>query len=327
MSIISNPEMYRSTEKQWAQHPLPNYPNGFEMWYNNASFDNGYHASIFWGIVAGNPLLDLRVCNSKGKLVVESTQFLNPSDAIYSTESLDIKIGDNYYRGKFPSYEHSIHDGDNGAELVYESLTQPTIAELPDGIVLGHEATPDTLPFFSWFFRPRCKVSGKLIVAGKEIPVSGEGLSEHEWSTGSFLDAFHYWSFGCLPIGEHTLVYMEGHLSEKLGYQKAKWLWDWKGGKFYEYCRDCDYYIQKSDLAIDEGTGKPYPQKLVLMFEHSRIKGTITCDLKTIMQKQLYPGEEWEVLYTNGVYDCHAQMEIDDEKIDTKFSRMLETAF
>ena len=327
MAIISNPEMYRSSEKQWGHHPLPNHPGGFEIWYNNASFDNGYHVSIFWGSVGAVPLLDLRICDPRGSLVVESTRFFDPSEGVMSTEKLDIVLGENFYRGSFPKYEHFIHDGDNGVELVYDSLTQPTIGELPDGHVIGREGAPDTPIFFSWFMRPRCKVTGKLIVAGEEISVEGEGLSEHEWSTGGFLDVFHYWHFGCFPIGEHTLVYMEGLHSERLGFQKAKWLWDWKGDKFYEYCRDCDYFIEASDLEVEPTTGKSYPHTLVLMFEHSRIKGKITCNYKNSMQHQIYPGEGREILYSNCVYDCHAQMEIDNEKIDTKFTRMLETAF
>jgi len=326
MGIIADPEMYRTTEKHWAHHPLPNYPKAFEAWYNNGSYDNGYHSSLMWLVNEGTPMANLHICDPKGKLVVESIQLFDPGAWSASTETLDIKMDkNNYYRGKFPRYEHYVHDGNNnGVELVYESLTQPTLGELPDGAVIGRVSTPDTPVFFTWYFRPRCKITGKLIVAGKEIPVTGEGLSEHEWSSGNFLDTFQYWYFGCLPIGKHTLIYMAGHLSQKLGYQDAKFLWHWKGDKLYEYCRDGDYYIQASDLDIDKASGKIFPRKLVLIFDHSRIKGTVTCNFKALMQQLVFPGEGRDVLYSNCVYDCHAKMEIDKEKIDTKFSRILE---
>jgi hypothetical protein len=327
MAVISDPELYRTTEKHWGHHPLTGYATGFEVWYNNGSFNNGYHTSIFWGLIQGMPMVDLRICDPSGKLVVESTQMFDPSEWVASTETLDIRLGEqNYYRGKSSAFTHCIHDGDNGAELVFETLTQPTLGELPDGIVVGWENTPSTPTFFSWFFRPRCKVTGKLIVAGEEIPVTGEGLGEHEYSTGNFLDTFQYWYFGCLPIGQHTLVFMEGHLAESLGYQKVKWLWDWKGEKFYEHNRYCDYFIEASDLQLDPETEKSFPGKMVIFFEHSRIKGTVTCTHKTTMQQMLYPGIERKVLYHNGVYDCHAKMEIDGEKIETDFTRLLETA-
>ncbi len=324
MGIVFNPELYRAKEKHFAHYPMSAYPDKWETWHNDACYDNGYYSTVMWATNGPVILIDLHIVDPTGKKVVESMQFFQPEEYNASTESLDIKMGCNSYRGTYPKYHLSVHDGNNGVELDYESIIQPTISELPDGIGLGRITTPFTPVFVSWFFRPRNKIAGKLIVGGKEIPVNGEGWADHQYgNVDYFKDSVLYFFWGCLPLGDHTINFFDIQLTEKGGYRPIKWLWDWKGEKLYEYCRDCDFYIKAGD--IEEGD--TVPRKLEIIFEHSRIRGIIVCNFKTLIQKQQLDMGERTVTINRSSYECHAMLEIDNVKIDKTFTRILEAGY
>lgn len=326
MSIVFDPELYRATEKHFAPYPLP--PSSeykWQTWHTDAIYDNGYISTVMFATAGPIITAALQVVDPSGKPVVESMQFFEPEEFVFSTEGFDLKLGKNYYRGKFPKIEISIHDDEkNGAELVVESLVQPTISELPDGIGIGRVKTPNMPISVAWFFLPWNKITGKLIIKGKEIPVTGHGWSDHQFGTADFFkDACQYFYWGNFPLGEHTLTFFEAQATERGGYRPIKWLWDFKGEKLYEYCRDGDYYIQASD--IEEGD--TIPRKLVIVFEHSRIRGKVTCIWKALVQKQPVDAGERKVILNRSTYDCHAELEIDGEKIDTTFTRIVEVAY
>ncbi len=324
MGIVYDSEMYRATEKQFAHYPMPAYPDQWETWFTTGCYDNGYYSSVLWATNGPVIMVDLHIIDPSGNSVVDSMQFFQPEEYEASTESLNIRMGKNFYRGTYPEYHLSVHDGNNGIELDYEALIQPTMSELPDGIGIGRISTPFTPVFISWFFRPLNKITGKLLVGGKEIPVTGRGWADHQYgNVDYFKDAVNYGYWGCFQLGKHTITIYDILLSDKGGYRPIKWLWDWKGEKLYEYSRNCDFYIEASD--IEEGG--TVPRKLEFVFEHDRIRGIITCKYKMLMQKQVLELEDRTVTINRSVYDCHAMMEIDNEKINTTFSQIIEATY
>ena len=326
MGIVFDSEMYRATEKHFAPYPLPHSSeNKWQTWHTDACYDNGYYSTVMFATSGSIITVALQVVDPSGKPVVESMQFFDPDEYVFTTEGFGLMMGKNYYRGNFPSVEIYAHDDDgNGAELVVEALVQPTISELPDGIGIGRMKTPNMPVSVAWFFLPWNKITGKLIIQGKEIPVTGHGWSDHQFGTADFFkDACQYFYWGDFPLGNHTLTFFEAQTTERGGYRPIKWLWDFKGEKLYEYCRDCDYYIQASD--IEEGD--TVPRKLVIVFEHSRIRGKVTCIWKALIQKQEVDAGERKVILNRSAYDCHAELEIDGEKVDTNFTRIVEAGY
>jgi hypothetical protein len=326
MGIVFDSEMYRATEKHFAPYPLPpSSENKWQTWHTDACYDNGYFSTVMFATTGPIITVALQIVDANGKPVVESMQFFEPEDYVFSTEGYDLKMGGNIYRGKFPKIEIFVHDEDNnGAELVVEALVQPTLSELPDGIGIGRMKTPNMPVSVAWFFLPWNRITGKLIVQGKEIPVSGHGWSDHQFGTADFFkDACQYFYWANFPLGQHTVTLFEAQATERGGYRPIKWLWDFKGEKLYEYCRSADYYIEASD--IEEGD--TVPRKLVYVFEHNRIRGKVTCIWKTLIQKQSVDIGVRMVILNRSAYDCHAELEIDGEKIDTRFTRILEAAY
>jgi len=326
MSIVFDPELYRATEKHFAPYPLPpSSENKWQTWHTDACYDNGYYSTVMFATTGPIITAALQVVDASGKPVVESMQFFEPNEYVFTTEGFGVMMGKNYYRGNFPKVEIYVRDEDNnGAELVVEALVQPTLSELPDGVGIGRMKTPNMPVSVAWFFLPWNRITGKLIIQGKEIPVSGHGWSDHQFGTADFFkDACQYFYWGNFPLGEHTLTFFEAQATERGGYRPIKWLWDFKGDKLYEYCRDCDYYIQASE--IEEGD--TIPRKLVIVFEHSRIRGKVTCVWKALIQKQSVDAGERKVILNRSAYDCHAELEIDGEKVEAIFTRIMEAAY
>jgi hypothetical protein len=270
--------------------------------------------------------IPFHVVNSDGELVVESMQYFEPEEYKFSTEGYDLQMGENYCRAKFPKIEIFVKDEDgNGAELTVETLIQPTLSEYPDGVGIGRVKTP-TMPIsIAWIFMPWNKITGKLIVQGKEIPVSGHGWSDHQYGTDAdfFRGACQYYYWGILPLGEHTLTFFEAQGSRIGGHRPIKWLWDYKGDHIYEYIRDADFYVKLAD--VEEGD--TVPRELTVLFEHTRIRGVLTCKYKALLQKQVLASEGRTVILNRAAYDCHATLEIDGEPVDKTFVRIFETAY
>ena len=333
--MIANPEMYRPTDKEWAYHPMPEYPNSVQTWYHDVIFDNGYAAQIvlLWnGVMA---MLALWVSDAEGNMIVKTPPFpdtmmamYDPSTVTSSTETLDIKIGDNYLRQKSSRREMRFRQGNAGVELVFEALTQG-FKEPPGGAYIGREILPTTPFFMTYFHFPQCRVTGNLIVDGKEIPVRGMGMCDHQY-VNMYADRSHWyhWYWGALSdLPGHALVYWDGQFGEKLGFQRTKWLWVYKGEKLFHYSRNANIYIEPSDLVLYKETGAAYPRKLVFTIDENDVKGTLTHKIKHIlaspttgMSTSLPDGDSTQQAMADRIYfrflsDVAVKLEVGGEKI------------
>src|SRR4030042_3241701 len=174
-----NPEIYKPSEKHFAWHPQPDNPQALQWWYHEAVFDNGYATAIVFNLTEVGGVITLDICDPDGNRTTEMPIF-PPDQLVYSTEILDIKAGENFIRGNSSRYELHVRSGDNGADLVYEATTQGWM-EPRDGVYIGRATFPATTPHFAYYNYCRCDINGKLLVAGKEIPVKGDGYRDHQW--------------------------------------------------------------------------------------------------------------------------------------------------
>ncbi len=323
-----NSEFYRTREKHMAFHPQPGLPDASQWWFHDAIFSNGYYMQLMFHFTPAKASIWFHICDSDGNLT-HVTPVFHPSMVVASTETCDVRIGENRMFGKFPRYEIHFRQGDIGADLVYECLTQE-LFEPPDGVFIGREQCPATPQYMAWVFRPRSKITGKLIVAGKEIPVEGEGYADHQWqnaSMGQFQN--HYWYWGSLYLPKYTIIWWDTQLNQTFGFQRAKWLWALKGEKLFEYSSHADMYIELDNLEISPVTGVTYPRKMILMLDEPKIKGTAIYTVKQILQDvpisafgvQLAPGQKVGLKhYYRYLSECHSEFEIEGERIvaDTK---------
>ncbi|MBQ6622287.1 MAG: hypothetical protein IJH75_05590 [Mogibacterium sp.] len=331
MGVVYDPALYRADEKRFAPYKFPEYVKApWQTWHTDFVFDNGWSGTMMLSFTGPMRCVLLNLLAPDGKLT-ETIQFIDEEDVIIDENGYDIQMGpDNYFRAKFPILKMHADDKANncGLDLTVETLIEPTISELPDGIGIGRINTPNMPVSVAWYYMPWNKITGTLKVDGKTFPVNGYGWSDHQFGTADFFgDACHYFYWGNFPIGgnsgENLITIFEAQGGPHQGYRPIKWVWNFKDGKVYSYDRDADFYIYCED--IPEGDTVPHTLKYV--FEGDRIRGVIEGKWLRTMMKQAVDQLPFHAILNRSLYDCHAEMEIDGEKIVTDFTRILEACY
>jgi len=315
-------ELYKPIKIDDAFHCQPS--PGFEWWYFDAAFDNGYSLVTSWHIAgkAAEPepevpepgRIAFAIYDPEGKRMDTAVGF--PVNAVSALrETCDVKMGDNHLHGEIPKYEIHFRSGDLGGDLVYENLTQG-FRYPPDGVKYLTQEPP---MYMGWAVaQPRAKVTGKLILAGKEIPVNGVGYHDHNWGPVPMIEFYGYWYWGRLFLPNHTFLYSTGESSKSTGSQRLCSLIAFKGEKLFEclYVSN-DLYEEASDIEVDELTGAEYPRKLVIKIDSSRIKGQVTHRIKKLIESHAGPPQATKkTQYCRFLSDCHVELDMESEKIE-----------
>lgn len=215
-----NREIYIPTKKDMAYLPMPGYPKANQWWYYDAVFDNGYTMNMAWRCTDLQANIILEIMDPDGKVVGKRVKFPR-NKVIASTEVHDITMGANRIYGEYPKYYSNFQADDVGEKLVYDCTVQE-FKEPPDGCYIGRGAAPATPRFFAYVLRPRCKVSGTLIVNGKKIPVKGEGYCDHQWGNCAFPEeAVYYWYWSRAFLPQHTIFWWESQLDETMATRES----------------------------------------------------------------------------------------------------------
>lgn len=318
-------ELWKPSEKDFAFLPPSGSPAAICWWYRDQIFDDGSTLVIMYTVnEASNSGISVQISDPDGNMVARSFSF-PPSEVTTSTEALDIKMGDTRYFGKFPRYEMHIRGDDLEIDLFFEQLVQG-VRVPPDGVFIGRQQPRATPKYTGWVVLPRHKVTGRLIVAGKDIPVNGHGYGDHGWSPIGFLDMYHFvWARLHLP--DHTFVFWDIMLDESSGFQKVKYLIALKGDKLLECSPGKgDYYVDLKEFDIDPVTQLARPRKIVFTIDHGSIKGTVTYRRKYIINQPAAaaPEPRARFYYYRYLCDIHSKLEVDGEKIEADIQDTLE---
>ena len=306
-----DPEVYKPLKMDDAFHCQPS--PGFEWWYFDAAFDNGYSFVTSWHIAgkAAEPEPDIpepgriafAIYDPEGKRTATAVGF--PVSAVSaSRETCDVKMGDNHLHGQIPRYEIHFRDGDLGGDLVYENLTQG-YRNPPDGAGV---IVQDPLTTFGHVIaQPRARVTGKLILAGKEIPVKGEGYHDKNWGNSPLQNTLEWWYWGRIFIPGYTMVY--GVTSSGSG------LMLFKGEKLLVSSRELS--AEPSDFEADTVSGAKYPRKLPIKVNDPRLKGAIIHTLRKVVESPQEPAISMSsIRYFRFLSDCDIKLVADGEKIE-----------
>ena len=232
-----------------------------------------------------------------------------PTSAVFaSRETCDVKMGDNHLHGEIPKYEIHFRSDDLGGDLFYENLTQG-YRNPPDGIaVLGQEPVRYMGHVVA---QPRAKVTGKLILAGKDIPINGEGYHDHNWGNVPLENTLEQWYWGRIFIPNYTMVYA--------AVPGGGVLHMFKGEKLL--ITSSDMTAEPADFATDAVTGVKYPQRLPLKVDDPKVKGEIIHRLRTVIESPQQPQLSTSPLrYFRFLSDCDIKLVADGEKIDVATS-------
>lgn len=326
MKMIS--EFYDPPEKALAFHPQPGQSGHMQWWYHDATFDNGYSASIVFHLTEEISMIEFDICDPDGK-TYKLNPFFDAKKAIEesSTEVYDIKLGDNRIHGTFPKYHMHFKEEDMACDLTWECTAQ-TFWEPPDGIYTGREMSPATPKYMAYIIRPRCKVYGTLVLDGKEFQVNGEGYADHQWCSDLLMDMMLYWTWGKVYFPDYSIFFWDAVLSPEMGHQRMKWLWVWKNDKLIEYKNDANMYCVPSDFETDPESGIAYPKKCDLLIDEDRIQGIAKYSMKHMLYKTaVYPSNinGWQQ-YFRFHADCDAKFNIEGDEVSIKYEEVYETS-
>ena len=263
-------------------------PINYEWWYFDATFENNYMVVSMWqeqtkvgkgGDVIKERFIDFSIYDPDGKKTMLKIPF---DDVTISKDTCDVKMGDNRVFGAPPLYKlHFLHEG-LGADLEFKSLVQ------------GYRSPPDGTAYFSmnpliymgWAIaQPRATVTGKLIIDGKEMKVSGTGYHDHNWGNTTFDTLYDYWYWGRIFLPGHTFIYSASQLGECMDHTPLNIAITFEGETLVDMSQELE--SEPSDFVKDDETGIEYPRKLVLKINTDVVKGVITHNLKHLIES--YP--------------------------------------
>ncbi|MBN1376099.1 MAG: hypothetical protein JXA01_08095 [Dehalococcoidia bacterium] len=318
----TDPAAYQLNDIDDARHELPVGGEDYEWWYMDASFDNGYSFVTSWQIIhakVNDKLSDIRVIqfaiyDPQGNKTTR-LPFFNEDNSSSSKTSCDVVMGSNHIKGTYPKYEVEFLEKDAGCKLTFENLTQG-FRNVPDGVTY-FSREPER--YMGWAIaQPKAKVTGVLILDGKEIPVSGTGYHDHNWGNTMLNDIYNFWHWGRIMTGDYTIVYSVGESSEMTGSKPVSVLVTFKGHDLIDLTDKL--YGDYSDLTMDEVTAINYPKTLKLRVEGPNITGTITNNVKELVENDPLPGMDASSGngYLRFLSDCDIKLDVKGEKLEAQ---------
>jgi len=317
----TDPKAYQLRDIDDARHELPVGEN-YEWWYMDASFDNGYSFVTSWqmisakvnGVLTPIKVTQFAIYDPQGNKI-PALSFFTEGNSNASKASCDVTMGSNHIKGNYPRYDIEFMKDGVGCKLTFENLTQG-FRNPPDGITYFSRG-PDR--YMGWVVaQPKAKVTGVLIVDGKEIPVSGIGYHDHNWGNTTLNDIYNFWHWGRIMTGDYTIVYSVGESSKLTGSKPVSVIVTFKGRDLVDLSDKL--YADAGDLTLDEVTGINYPKTLVLRSEGPNVTGTVTNRVQKLVENDPLPGMAKGAGngYLRFLSDCDVKLNVKGEKVETR---------
>ena len=319
--VTIDPIAFQPGDIDDARHELPP-GEAFEWWYFDAAFDNGYSMVMSWqmanmklqGVIIPFRVIQFAIYDPQGNKTAVSPRF-KVDEYNASATSCNVTMGGNHLQGSYPRYDIDFLAGDLGCKLSFENLTQG-FRYPPDGVTY-FSREPDR--YMGWVIaQPKATVSGKLILKGTEVTVTGVGYHDHNWGNTRLPDLYNYWYWGRILNKDYTFVYSVGEMSDVVGSKPISAIVAFKGHDLVDLSDKI--YADASDLALDELTGINYPRTLLLRMESPVTKGTVTHKLRNLVESALTP----EAVpgggrgYLRFLSDCDIKLNVNGGNIETR---------
>jgi predicted secreted hydrolase len=115
-----------------------------------------------------------------------------------SASTLDVHIDDWSFRGSDGAYKASIAAGDFSMQLEF-SETQAPLLQGRDGF---SQKGPDARYSSHYYSLPQLRTTGRIVVRGRALSVSGNAWLDHEWSTDYMDEAAQGWDWIGLNLAD-----------------------------------------------------------------------------------------------------------------------------
>ena len=264
-----------------ALHPL-GHPDYYEFWYFDGLFENGYSIAVSYHYgTLNHPNSKARFIEFNMGLPDGRQKFIRSlfeeEDCDASTETCAVRMGENTISGEIPRVTINFSEKGFGANLVFESMVEG-VKPNPDAFLHRIQGR-----FFAWVnVQPRARISGTLVVDGKEIEVKGTGYHDHNWGNAPVTFFFDYWHWIKLFLPDFTFNCFNSRSTIELGSQSLDhWLIAFSGENLLEWTHKVDPYL--ADFVTDPNTGVSYPGKALLKVNGDMVKGEITAQVRKVI--------------------------------------------
>jgi hypothetical protein len=243
-------------------------PGGYEWWYFDSHLQDGSSLVIvFYTKPQLNPDGPLAPFASfeltrPGQPPLRVEAHVSPGAFSASSDSCDVRIGENTFRGNLHEYEiHFSHDG----VTVDVNLTGWVPSWRPTS---GHVFFGDhDEHMFAWLAAvPRGEVLVDLNIRGKQEHLEGVGYHDHNWGDASMAKLINHWYWGRAQAGDYSIVASYIVAEEAYGSAELPIFMLAKGGKVIaDDARKVSFHVEGEH--VDAKSGKPVANIIVYEYE------------------------------------------------------------
>ena len=213
---LSQPNKLGNSVEQWEDGSRINDDNGlFEWWYFDAELDDGsVLVTYFYKVhfLKDQFFIGLNYTSPNGENTFEMTYF-DKSDVSFSSDSCDVKMGLNVFKGDLKNYKILLNPKDFGGfgmEVNLNSNSEPYRPQ--DGILKAGE------DYFAWLAAvPAGNVTGTISQNGKTRSISGKGYHDHNWGNTPLQQLFNSWTWFRGIAGPYTVIVAELNVVDSRG--------------------------------------------------------------------------------------------------------------
>lgn len=201
-----------------------------------------------------------------------------PEDLVAPKDHFELRLKNNFFRAIPGGYELKVADNNLGMELKFQNQVQ--------GFVLGSGksvfGTTGEDFFYINYPAPRPVVSGKFIVNGKAVPVSGWGYIDHSLFNTNPANFERVWHNMKFHSDTHTVLISSFSAPDK--YERGFSLSVLTDDKAI-LCAGTDVKVTEEGAAKDAASGKMYPRRVRYEIKGDRCLVRASVDVSNVTEK------------------------------------------
>jgi hypothetical protein len=199
-------------------------------------------------------------------------------------EVFDVRHGDSFMKGSYPTYHMHFHDHENDIEIDYVCHAD----SFPHWVAqdVTHGWLPMGIGFYRYGFIPKTKITGSMKIHGKTYLIQGDGFFEHVWGSfdyehplatlsGVFKAIWVYKKLGFWWLQNHTLRIPRSLKfcteNNPLGYD---WVWGLFDNGWSIFYGNAMFWMMQgpaTGILIFSKDGKKYTEFADVTFQYNKI--------------------------------------------------------
>lgn len=186
-------------------------PGTYEWWYFDADLADGGKAVIIFYTKEFTevdqpltPIIRLDVFRGDGTFISKALVF-DGADFSAATDTCNVTVGNNYFRGNLQSYEIHVEDSDLNFTATLQRTTQSWRPKTGH-MVFG----PEEQKQFNWVVAvPAGDVNITYTYQGASSSVTGFGYHDHNWGNIDMRELINHWYWSRAKLGPYNIIAAE----------------------------------------------------------------------------------------------------------------------